>query len=157
MYCVYLALSECYCAGWRYQDVTCELSALDIIFFQSLFHLDRCFCHCSQQAKFRCTFHCRSLLCTKSEARLLKITKWKHLLKITKWKHCTLLSTSQCMTMFQINTINYWRRGMGYAKWYSLKGIVFPWAVNKAVHVLSLHLLASLLWIGNSYFVRVYF
>lgn len=67
-----LALSECYCAGWRYQDVTCELSALDIIFFQSLFHLDRCFCHCSQQAKFRCTFHCRSLLCTKSEARLLK-------------------------------------------------------------------------------------
>lgn len=49
MYCVYLALSECYCAGWRYQDVTCELSALDIIFFQSLFHLDRCFCHCSNR------------------------------------------------------------------------------------------------------------
>lgn len=46
----------------RYQ---CWISSF---FLWCVFHLDRCLCRCSLQAKFRCMFHCCWLLWTKSAA-----------------------------------------------------------------------------------------
>ena len=76
-----------------------------------------------------------------------------------KWTECTGLSASQCMTLIQINTVNYWSHGVDVCQMIFIEGNHIPSGVNITAHVLlCYHLATGLLQIRNwSFFFLIHF